>query len=48
MNLARELGVMLPVSAFVEQAETSLMSRGYGDEDVSAMARLVREQSNIA
>ncbi len=48
LNLARELGVMLPVSAFVEQAETSLMSRGYGDEDVSAMARLVREQSNIA
>ncbi len=47
LEVARELGVVLPVSAYVEQIETSLITRGHGDEDVSAMARSVREQSGI-
>ncbi len=47
LNVARELGVTLPVTALVEQAETGLITRGLGDEDVSAIARSVREQSGI-
>ncbi|NJL87942.1 MAG: NAD(P)-dependent oxidoreductase [Leptolyngbyaceae cyanobacterium SM1_1_3] len=47
LEAARELGVTLPVAAYVEQIETGLMARGYGDEDVSAIARSVREQSGI-
>lgn len=44
---ARELGVSLPVAAYVEQLETSLVKRGYGDEDVSNIARVVREQAGL-
>ena len=44
---ARELGVTLPISAYVEQIETGLITRGYGDEDISAIARSVREQSGL-
>jgi 3-hydroxyisobutyrate dehydrogenase len=47
LEVARELGVTLPVAAFVEQVETGLVGRGFGDEDVSAIARSVREQSGI-
>lgn len=44
---ARELGVPLPVAAFVEQLETGLVGRGYGDEDVSNIARAVREGAGL-
>jgi len=44
---ARELGVPLPVAAFVEQLETGLIKRGYGDEDVSNIARAVRESAGL-
>ncbi len=47
LNVARELGVTLPVSAYVEQVETGLISRGHGDEDISVIARAVREASGI-
>lgn len=47
LNAARELGVTLPMAAYVEQIETGLMARGYGDEDLSAIARSVRQQSGI-
>lgn len=47
LETARELGVTLPISAYVEQIETSLITRGYGDEDLSAIARSVREQSGL-
>ncbi len=47
LEAARELGVPLPIAAFVEQVETGLMTRGYGDEDVSNIARAVREQADI-
>ncbi len=47
LEVARELGVTLPVAAFVEQVETGLVGRGFGDEDISAIARSVREQSGI-
>jgi 3-hydroxyisobutyrate dehydrogenase len=44
---ARDLGVAIPVAAFVEQLETSLVTQGYGDEDVSNIARVVRRQSGL-
>lgn len=47
LAVARELGVSMPVAAYVEQLETSLMKRGYGDEDVSNIARIVREQAGL-
>lgn len=47
LEAARELGVSLPIAAFVEQVENGLIARGYGDEDVSAIARTVREQSGL-
>jgi 3-hydroxyisobutyrate dehydrogenase len=45
---ARDLGVAMPVAAYVEQLETSLVQRGFGDEDVSNVARIVREQAGLA
>ena len=47
LEVARELGVALPVTAYVQQVESGLIGRGYGDEDVSAMARSIREQSGL-
>lgn len=47
LTSARELGVSMPVAAYVEQIETSLVKRGYGDEDMSNVARVVREQAGI-
>ena len=47
LDAARELGVPLPVAALVEQWETGLIARGHGDEDVSAIARVVREQAGL-
>ncbi|NJM99097.1 MAG: NAD(P)-dependent oxidoreductase [Phormidesmis sp. RL_2_1] len=47
LETARELGQPLPVAAYVEQMESSLMAKGYGDEDISAMARSVREMGGL-
>lgn len=47
LEAARELGVALPIAAFVEQNETSLITRGYGDEDISSIARNLREQAGL-
>lgn len=47
LEAARELGVSLPIAAFVEQIENGLVAQGYGDEDVSAIARSVRQQSAL-
>ncbi|MDX2447849.1 MAG: NAD(P)-dependent oxidoreductase, partial [Desulfobacterales bacterium] len=47
LEAARELAVTLPVSAMVDQIENGLMGRGYGDEDMSAMARTLRELSGL-
>jgi len=46
LEAARELGVTLPMAAFVEQLETGLMAQGYGD-DVSVLASSVRQQSAL-
>jgi 3-hydroxyisobutyrate dehydrogenase len=47
MEAARELGVFLPTTALVEQIETGLISQGYGDEDLSAVARMIRKNSGL-
>ena len=47
LEVARELGVTLPVTAWVEQAETGLIARGHGDEDISVIARSIRQASGI-
>jgi 3-hydroxyisobutyrate dehydrogenase len=47
LETAKKLGVTMPVAALVEQIETGIVARGYGDEDVSAVARSIREQSGI-
>ncbi len=47
LESARELGVTLPIAGFVEQIENGLISKGYGDEDISAVARSVRELSGL-
>ncbi|MEM6450489.1 MAG: NAD(P)-dependent oxidoreductase [Cyanobacteria bacterium P01_D01_bin.105] len=47
LQTARELQLPLPVAAYVEQIENGLIAKGYGDEDLSAMARSVREMGGI-
>ncbi|MHB8203554.1 MAG: NAD(P)-dependent oxidoreductase [Desulfomonilaceae bacterium] len=47
LETARKLGVTLPVAAVVDQIETAVIANGYGDEDLSAVARSIREQSGI-
>jgi 3-hydroxyisobutyrate dehydrogenase len=47
LSAAREMEITLPCTALVEQIENGLIARGYGDEDVSALARTIREQSGI-
>ena len=47
LETARELEVTLPATALVEQIENGLIARGYGDDDVSAIGRSIREQSGI-
>ena len=47
LETARDLGVPVPVTAYVAQLETGLVKRGFGDEDVSNIARAVREGAGL-
>ena len=47
LQLARETGTALPISAICEQLEAGLIGRGHGDDDVSAVARTIRELSGL-
>jgi len=47
LDTARELDVTLPATALVSQIENGLIARGYGDDDVSAIGRSIREQSGL-
>jgi 3-hydroxyisobutyrate dehydrogenase len=47
LEAARELGVIMPCGALVEQIENGLLAQGYGDEDVSAIGRAIRKQSGL-
>ena len=45
LALAGELGVMLPLGMLVATLEDRLLAAGHGDEDMSAIARVIRELS---
>ncbi|MFG6103060.1 NAD(P)-dependent oxidoreductase [Leptothoe sp. EHU-05/26/07-4] len=47
LEAARELGLPLPMAAYVEQIESGLIAQGFGDEDMSAIARSLREMGGI-
>jgi 3-hydroxyisobutyrate dehydrogenase len=47
LQLARETGTALPISALCEQLEAGLIDKGHGDDDVSAVARAIRELSGL-
>ncbi|MEM7795440.1 MAG: NAD(P)-dependent oxidoreductase [Cyanobacteria bacterium P01_C01_bin.118] len=47
LQTARELGLPLPMAAYVEQIESGLIAQGFGDEDMSALARNLREMGGI-
>jgi 3-hydroxyisobutyrate dehydrogenase len=47
LDMARGLGVALPVSALAAQIEAGLVARGYGDEDMSNLARAIRSLSAL-
>ena len=47
LEAAKELGVTMPAASLVDQIENGLIGRGYGDEDISAIARIVRELSGV-
>jgi 3-hydroxyisobutyrate dehydrogenase-like beta-hydroxyacid dehydrogenase len=38
---------VLPVSALAAQLESGLVGQGHGDEDMSALARVVRGMSGL-
>ena len=45
LELAAQLGAVLPVSALAAQLETGLIAGGHGDDDMSALARTIRALS---
>ncbi len=47
LDLAAQLGAVLPVSAIAAQLESGLMAKGHGDEDMSALARSIRGLSGL-
>jgi 3-hydroxyisobutyrate dehydrogenase len=47
LEMAREAGTVLPLTALVEQLETGLINDGHADEDMSALARVIRSLSGL-
>jgi 3-hydroxyisobutyrate dehydrogenase len=47
LDLAAQLGAVLPVSALAAQLENGLIADGHGDEDMSALARSIRGLSGL-
>jgi 3-hydroxyisobutyrate dehydrogenase len=47
LQLARETAASLPIAALCEQIEVGLIGRGHGDDDMSAVARTIRELSGL-
>ena len=47
LELARDTGTALPVTALCAAIESGLVARGYGDEDVSNVARAIRQLSGL-
>ncbi|MFV2062412.1 MAG: NAD(P)-dependent oxidoreductase [Chloroflexota bacterium] len=47
LGLAKEVGAALPVTAMASQIESGLVAKGHGDDDNSALARAIREWSDL-
>ncbi len=47
LQLARETGTALPISALCEQIEAGLIGKGHAEDDMSAVARAIRELSGL-
>lgn len=47
LDLAAQLGAVLPVSALAAQLESGLIANGHADEDMSALARSIRGLSGL-
>jgi 3-hydroxyisobutyrate dehydrogenase len=47
LEMAREMGADLPVAGLAADFETDLMGRGHADDDMSALARVIRERSGL-
>lgn len=47
LAMAREVGATVPLAALAAQLENGLVARGYGDEDMSNLARAIRELSGL-
>ena len=47
LDLAREKGADLPVAELAADFETDLVGRGHADDDMSALARVIRERSGL-
>jgi 3-hydroxyisobutyrate dehydrogenase len=47
LELANQLGAVLPVSALAAQLESGLIAGGHGDDDMSALARSIRALSAL-
>lgn len=47
LELAAQLGAVLPVSAIAAQLESGLIANGHADEDMSALARSIRGLSGL-
>ncbi len=47
LELAGQLGAVLPVSALAAQLENGLIAGGHGDDDMSALARAIRGLSGL-
>ena len=47
LSLAKEVGAVLPVSALAATFEDGLIAQGFGEDDISALARTVRQLSGL-
>ena len=47
LELANQLGAVLPVGALAAQLESGLIAGGHGDDDMSALARAIRSLSAL-
>jgi 3-hydroxyisobutyrate dehydrogenase len=47
LGMAREVGATLPVTGLTAQLENGLIGLGHGDDDLSGLARAIRELSGL-
>lgn len=47
LDMARDTGTAMPVTAMTSQIENGLVAQGHGDDDISAIARAIRAWSGL-